>query len=64
MFRVEGTPRSSMKYLTGYVQNPAVTTSTVYVDTAGFWTYPVKYFTDKKCTSLTYHIPGILVALH
>ena len=52
MFRVEGTPRSSMKYLTGLGQNPAVTISTVYIDTAGFCNNPVKYFTDKKCTSL------------
>ena len=53
MFRVEGTPRSSMKYLTGLGQNPAVAISTVYIVTAGFCPNPVKYFTDKKCTSLT-----------
>ena len=41
-----------MKYLTGYVQSPAVLTSTVDVSTARLWIYPVKYFTVKKVGSL------------
>ena len=41
-----------MKYLTGYVQNPAVPTNTVVVGTARIWIYPVKYFTVKKFASL------------
>ena len=45
-------PRSNMKYLTGYVQSPAVLTSTVDVSTARLWIYPVKYFTVKKFASL------------
>jgi len=49
-----GTPRSSMKYLTGLGQSPAVPISTVYIDTARLWPNPIKYFTDKKCTSLSY----------
>jgi hypothetical protein len=51
-FWVGGTPRSSMKYLTGLLQSLAVPISTVYIDTARLCNNPVKYFTDKKCTSL------------
>ena len=41
-----------MKYLTGYVQNPAVSIYTVDIGTARIWIYPVKYFTVKKFASL------------
>ena len=41
-----------MKYLTGLLQNPAVTISTVYIGTARFCNNPVKYFTVKKFASL------------
>ena len=41
-----------MKYLTGYIQSPAVLTSTVDVSTARLCNNPVKYFTVKKFASL------------
>ena len=34
----------TVKYLTGYAQSLAVSTTTVLVVTAGLWAYPVKYF--------------------